>query len=374
MARNITLPETKNEEMGKAFQNITSSHLTSNTSRETTRIAEGIASPFRKPATKRKRGVATSAGDNDGYSLQANNAKTTRDAYSIRNKGDSAQQYKRRKTAPTSDDRSNVVMQDVAAEGVIAQTPKCGPKTKSAVKKEREIKRDPAQARQYSEQEFQTFLDGVQNIKDWSSRNIKQKFVDLIRWRDLEGLSLVEIAARFVAQGYSERSTVTGAYVSLKYNQFAPRFYKEKAPGLLWVPASKHGKAKNVGRSASEILPDPTLTTTKINSAEKYTNENISTTLPMKTLPLPGVGYHDDNDLIVSGALKPRLPAVDPQERKVKSTNETSFIDEKLAPEWGDQWRLDDKLMHLFSMKAEPAQLIIGSKKKRYVSQPIFIG
>jgi hypothetical protein len=159
------------------------------------------------------------------------------------------------------------------------------------------------------------------------------------------------MATRFVAEGYSERSSVTGAYVSLKYNQFAAEFYEEKIPGVLWVPANKHGKGRKSGLLAPEKLPEEEVRLVEMDSGKR---ESISMALSMKTVPLSGGGYSDDNELIVSKARNPLLPVVDPQEQKVK-----------LLPEEVDRWNLDEKLQHLFSMKAEPAQLIIGSKKKR---------
>jgi hypothetical protein len=62
-------------------------------------------------------------------------------------------------------------MQEIAtADANIAQTPKVTSTIKSAVKKGNVVKKDPAQARPYTAQEIQTFLDSIQTSKSGQAR------------------------------------------------------------------------------------------------------------------------------------------------------------------------------------------------------------
>jgi hypothetical protein len=91
----------------------------------------------------------------------------------------------------------------------------------------------------YTDEEVKDFQDGVQNLNYWSSKITCGKFVELIRWIDVEGLCIEDCGRQWVKKGYASKgkTKITNASMYKSYNCLAPVFYAEK--GLMWMPIER---------------------------------------------------------------------------------------------------------------------------------------
>ncbi|KAH7389963.1 hypothetical protein BKA66DRAFT_440228 [Pyrenochaeta sp. MPI-SDFR-AT-0127] len=102
----------------------------------------------------------------------------------------------------------------------------------------------------YTPEEVLTFLEKTRNLKEWSSSNIPTMQVELIKWIDVDGISISDCAEKWVKEGYTTRSTVTAAAMYKNYDKYGPMFYKEK--GIDWVSCDGRRKHKEGNKKGSD--------------------------------------------------------------------------------------------------------------------------
>lgn len=116
-----------------------------------------------------------------------------------------------------------------------------------------------------SDEEVKAFTEGLAAIKDWTSRVVDTKYIQLVRWYDVEGISMKQCGAKWVEQGYAEgcadpkqrKTEVTESGMWKHYNNHGKKFYEEK--GLTFVsPSARKAYNKKVGvvNQSKKTIPD----------------------------------------------------------------------------------------------------------------------
>lgn len=109
--------------------------------------------------------------------------------------------------------------------------------------------------------DLRAFEDGVSGIKNWTSRTVITKHLQVIYWFDVEHLSKEECVKRYPNK-QGKPCSMTNIFKV--YNTYAPRFYTEK--GIQHVPLGKRGaaraarkkkKTKKKGRSVKRVKRNP---------------------------------------------------------------------------------------------------------------------
>jgi hypothetical protein len=80
---------------------------------------------------------------------------------------------------------------------------------------------------------IEAFLDGINNLKDWSSSAVAEQYRAIIEWRDRQGISMENIAPKYAALGYGKGGKGGIQNMHKLYNRHGKTFYEDK--GLRWV-------------------------------------------------------------------------------------------------------------------------------------------
>lgn len=114
--------------------------------------------------------------------------------------------------------------------------------------KRKRTKQNPgASNRTYTSADIRNFEYGISKIKDWTSKAVIPKHVQVIHWFDVEHLSKEECVKRYPNK-QGKPCSMTNIFKV--YNSYAPRFYAEK--GLGYIPLGKRGSARAVKQKKKE--------------------------------------------------------------------------------------------------------------------------
>ncbi|KAH6872734.1 hypothetical protein BKA58DRAFT_420089 [Alternaria rosae] len=150
-----------------------------------------------------------------------------------------------------------------------------------------------------SDEEVKTFIEGITAIKDWTSRVVNTKYIQLVRWYDVKGISMKQCGVKRVEQGYAERcadpkkpkTEVTESGMWKHYNSHGRKFYEEK--GLTFVsPSARKAYKKKVGviDQSRKTTPD-----------KKVPHKTVSPkTFPDKTERMPSAGIEEEEPLTIT--------------------------------------------------------------------------
>jgi hypothetical protein len=152
----------------------------------------------------------------------------------------------------------------------------------------------------YTDEEVKYFQDGVQNLNDWSSKTTCGKFVELIRWIDVEGLCIEGCGRQWVEKGYASKgkTKITNASMYKSYNCHAPVFYAEK--GLVWIPIERRNayNKKMRGYGLRTVGSPKKPRSTGIPLA-RFASSSLMLERPLTPAFLDAFPEHSSNDLIV---------------------------------------------------------------------------
>jgi hypothetical protein len=235
-----------------------------------------LSSP--RPAVKRKRKSAPSR-RSDTATIPSTWASGGHDDEI----GSYTRPLKKQKTAFTANHYAEeAAMQDVAGDEIEPYAPDG-------------MKNSPTKApskpkKVYTDEEVKYFQDGVQNLNDWSSKTTCGKFVELIRWIDVEGLCIEDCGRQWVEKGY--------ASMYKSYNCHAPVFYAEK--GLVWIPIERRNayNKKMRGYGLRTVGSPKKPRSTGIPLA-RFASSSLMLERPLTPAFLDAFPEHSSNDLIV---------------------------------------------------------------------------
>ncbi|KAI4955246.1 hypothetical protein J4E91_001104 [Alternaria rosae] len=177
--------------------------------------------------------------------------------------------------------------------------------TNSRPKKKRKTKSNPLDVHEKvaakkipSDEEVKTFIEGIAAIKDWTSWVVDTKYIQLVRWYDVEGISMKQCGVKWVEQGFAERCAdpkkrktgVTESGMWKHYNSHGRKFYEEK--GLTFVsPSARKAYKKKVGviDQSRKTTPD-----------KKVPHKTVSPkTFPDKTERMSSAGIEEEEPLTI---------------------------------------------------------------------------
>lgn len=122
---------------------------------------------------------------------------------------------------------------------------KAAPKVSSSTKisrqpQQRQTKRNSRpESKVCTRADIHAFENGISKIKDWTSKTVVAKHVQVIYWFDVEHLSREECIKRYPNK-HGKPCSMTNIFKV--YNTHAPRFYAEK--GLGYIPLGKRSRAR----------------------------------------------------------------------------------------------------------------------------------
>jgi hypothetical protein len=109
----------------------------------------------------------------------------------------------------------------------------------------------------YTDEQVKAFQNGMQSLNDWTSNTIETKYIDLIRWFNVDGLGISEKCQKWVDEGYAKKGkvSITEQMMYKHYNTYAPTFYAEK--GLMWIPLERRPKHNKTVQDAPKDVGPP---------------------------------------------------------------------------------------------------------------------
>lgn len=228
----------------------------------------------------------------------------------------------------------------------------------------------------FTDAQIQTFLDGVEQLTDWSSTTVPKKFLRVIECFDKEHMDWKEISLKYekgadrtTEKDGEKKKLVTYSFLHRKYNDLAPGFYAGKgiAPFIPLVLRLKLAKKKN---KESKSEPKKTVSkkvqhnTARDNGAGQVDVSSVRET--RETLEYqkePGF----DNEMVTdeddNGAGKPK-------NRKIAPLRKPSTKTSRPAPEAAITVRMarpaseDAKLKQLFRQLIPKVRLVVRPRTR----------
>ena len=233
-----------------------------------------------------------------------------------------------------------------------------------------------------SDEEIKAFIEGLAAMNDWTSQVVDTKYIQLVRWHDVEGISMKQCGVKWVEQGYAEgcadpnkrKTGVTESGMWKHYSRHGRKFYEEK--GFVFVsPSAQRAYKKRVG-----VVDQPRKTILDKTGPHKTV---LSKTVSDRTERIPSPGIEEDEPLTNAshtsvlessehiadepmGSVQ-RYTTPQPQEETTRGLTEAAMPkpeDYRVGLHRGE----DAELMFLLSRKAKaesrPSDLICDFEKK----------
>jgi len=233
-----------------------------------------------------------------------------------------------------------------------------------------------------SDEEIKAFIEGLAAIEDWTSQVVDTKYIQLVQWYDVEGISMKQCGTKWVEEGYAEgradpkkqKTEVTESGMWKHYSSHGRKFLEEK--GLVWVsPSARKAYKKRVGvvEQSRKTIPEKTVPHKTVSPK----------TVSDRTERIPSPGIEEEEPLTIASytnvlessehmADEPvpriqRYTTPQPQEETTRGLTEAAMPkpeDYRVGLHRGE----DAELMFLLSRKAKaesrPSDLICDFEKK----------
>ncbi|KAI4655435.1 hypothetical protein J4E93_000147 [Alternaria ventricosa] len=150
-----------------------------------------------------------------------------------------------------------------------------------------------------SDEEIKAFIEGLAAIEDWTSQVVDTKYIQLVQWYDVEGISMKQCGTKWVEEGYAEgradpkkqKTEVTESGMWKHYSSHGRKFLEEK--GLVWVsPSARKAYKKRVGDvdQSRKTIPDKTVPHKTVSSK----------TVSNRTERIPSPGIEEEEPLTIA--------------------------------------------------------------------------
>jgi hypothetical protein len=119
---------------------------------------------------------------------------------------------------------------------------------------------------------IQAFLDAIPNITSWSSPNIRDIYCNIIEWTDKDHKAAIQIATTYHEEGNGNQdpTKVTknpGAHIYKLYNNWAPKFYKEKGVEFVSLGDRKKYSTAKGKKAAKGLTKKAKISNPKVNKS-----------------------------------------------------------------------------------------------------------